>query len=153
MAGALALLAVLGKFYAVPAIAQIKAALVKNVDEKGRAPYQQSAFVQCTVAGAGLCDYYFPPVPAGKRLVVEHISANVYGPSGVNGIFLVVGGNTSFALPGHTLALSSLYAVNEVVLGFYEAGQTPLFRMATAVVDPNSSAAVTLTGYLVDLSL
>jgi len=152
LAGALALLAVLGKFYAVPAIAQIKAALVKNVDEKGRSPYQQSGFVQCT-ASSGFCDLVFPPVPAGKRLVAEHISANVFAPNGVNAMFLVVGGNTSFDLPTHTASLSSLYSMNEVVLGFYEAGQTPLFRLATSVPDPSAAASVTLTGYLIDLGI
>jgi hypothetical protein len=47
MAGTLALLAVFGKFYAVPAIAQIRSALIKTVGGKGRTPYMQSGFVQC----------------------------------------------------------------------------------------------------------
>ena len=68
-------------------------------------------------------------------------------------MFLVVGGNTSFDLPTHTASLSSLYSMNEVVLGFYEAGQTPLFRLATSVPDPSAAASVTLTGYLIDLGI
>lgn len=40
-AGALALIAMLGRFYAVPAFAQaIRAAVVKNMDEPGRTPYR-----------------------------------------------------------------------------------------------------------------
>jgi hypothetical protein len=152
LAGALALLAVLGKFYAVPAIAQIKTALVKNVDERGRSPYQQGIFLQCT-AGGGFCDFNFPPVPAGKRLVVEHISANIFAPSGINAAFLVVSGGAYFSLPAHSFSLSSLYSVNEVVLGYYEAGQSPLFRLAPSVSDGSANAGATLTGYLVDLSL
>lgn len=40
LAGTLMLVAVLGKFYVPPLLAQARAALVKNVDEPGRTPYQ-----------------------------------------------------------------------------------------------------------------
>jgi hypothetical protein len=71
----------------------------------------------------------------------------------VNIISLVVSGSTNFVLPTQALSVGSLYSVNEVVLAFYEAGQTPLFRMVTPAADVNAGASVTLTGYLVDLSL
>jgi hypothetical protein len=151
LAGALALMAVLGKFYAVPAIAQIRAALVKNVDEKGRAPYQQSGFVQCT-AGNSFCDLSTAAVPANKRLIVEHVTANVFAPSGVNGVFLIVGGNTTSSLLARSNGTASLMAVNETVLMFYEAGASPLFRLVPSTTDGSASYQATITGYLVDLT-
>ena len=48
---------------------------VRNIDEKGRNPYQQSGVTGC--GASGLCDLAFAQVPAGKRLVIEHVSANV----------------------------------------------------------------------------
>ncbi len=44
MAGGLVLFAVLGKFVAVPAIAQVRAALVRDIDNPAR-----NAFQFCTV--------------------------------------------------------------------------------------------------------
>lgn len=152
LAGALALLAVFGKFYAVPVIAQVRAALVKNVDEKGRAPYQQSGFVQCT-NGNSFCDLFLPAVPANKRLVVEHVSANIFAPVGLNGTFLIVGGNTSSALPGRSTSAPTLLAVNETVLMYFEAGASPLYRVVPSVADGSASFSATITGYLVDLTL
>ncbi len=43
MAAGVAALTVVGAFTAKPLLAQIKAALVQNVDEPGRIPYQSSA--------------------------------------------------------------------------------------------------------------
>jgi hypothetical protein len=68
-AGALLLLAVLGKFYAKPVLAQVRAALVQDVDQPARAPFQVTVtvnvdnFVETPV-----------PIPAGKRLVVDFVS-------------------------------------------------------------------------------
>src|ERR1017187_7583386 len=79
-AGALALLAVLGKFYAVPAIAQaVRAAVIKNIDERGRVPYQ--ATITC-VSASTVCQYYFPAVPAHSRLVIEYVGVEAIVNSG-----------------------------------------------------------------------
>jgi hypothetical protein len=70
LAGSLALVAVIGKYYAVPAIAQtVRAAVVKNIDEKGRIPYQEMSTCLSPVAGIS-CAVAFPLVPANKRLVI-----------------------------------------------------------------------------------
>jgi hypothetical protein len=63
-AGALALLAVLGHFYAKPLLAQVRAALVQNVDEPGRNPFALSGGDQAVWT-----------VPAGKRYVIEEFGA------------------------------------------------------------------------------
>ena len=68
-AGALALLAVLGKFYAPPLMAQVRAAMVQDVDQPARAPFQVTVPINIT-------NFTYTPVviPAGKRLVVDYIS-------------------------------------------------------------------------------
>jgi hypothetical protein len=76
LAGALALLAVLGRFYAVPVYAQVKAALVQNRDEKARNPYQAR---NNSLGTAGASRTAFAFVPAGKRLVIEHVRVLIRG--------------------------------------------------------------------------
>ena len=76
-AGALAALAILGHFYAKPLLAQVRAALVKNVDEHGRVPYQQST--GCSPSPSN-CEALFPAVPSNRRLVIEYVSALVISP-------------------------------------------------------------------------
>jgi hypothetical protein len=70
-AGALALLAVLGHFYAKPLLAQVRAALVQNVDEPGRNPIPLG-YQAVTSSGANFS------VPAGKRYVIEAFAANCF---------------------------------------------------------------------------
>jgi hypothetical protein len=69
LAGTLALLAVVGKFYAPPLMAQVRAALVQDVDQPARAPFQVTVPVNIN-------NFTFTPVPipSGKRLVIDYIS-------------------------------------------------------------------------------
>jgi len=126
---------------------------VKNVDEKGRNPYMQTTFQNCGT-NSGLCDLYFPAVPAGKRLVVEHVSANIgLNPgSALNATFLGAPGGVFFSLPGHAMATATLVGVNEQVLAYYEAGQAPLYRLAFAAAGDSGVVSAVISGYLVDLS-
>ncbi|MGA2433923.1 MAG: hypothetical protein ABSG25_01420 [Bryobacteraceae bacterium] len=69
LAAALALLGVLGKFYAPPLMAQVRPALVQDVDQPGRAPFQVTVPIN-------IDNFNFTPVtiPAGHRLVIDYIS-------------------------------------------------------------------------------
>jgi hypothetical protein len=149
-AGALALLAVVGKFYAVPVMAQVRAALVKNLDEPARNPYMQTAFVSCS-SPTTLCDILFPAPPAGRRLVVQHLSANIGAPNGINVSLLLAPGNVQFALPAHVDQAPANLSVNEPVLAYFEPGQIPLYRIAIPVGSSVAASAV-ISGYLVDLT-
>ena len=74
-------------FTGTEAIAQIRAALVKNVDEPGRQPYE--AYVEftqsnCSFGGCstfnnfgGTVLFDLAPVPAGKRWVIQHVSGRI----------------------------------------------------------------------------
>jgi hypothetical protein len=80
-AGALALFGVLGNFYAPPLMAQTRAALVQDVDQAARAPFQVTVPVDVT-------NFTYTPVsiPSGKRLVVDFISLS--GAAGTSGAYL-----------------------------------------------------------------
>jgi hypothetical protein len=67
VAGALALLAVLGHFYAKPLLAQVRAALIQNIDEPARNP------IGFSDNNAGAEDFW--KVPAAKRYVIEQYTA------------------------------------------------------------------------------
>ena len=142
LAGALALTAVIGKFYAVPVLAQVRAALVKNIDEKGRSPYQADS--SCIPAPMNTsCGALFPAVPAGKRLVIEYVNADT--PSGSAAALVNTSTNADYPLPTF-LRFNPSYGISAPVLIYVEAGQQ---------VKLNSTGTVTsahITGYVVDLT-
>ncbi len=76
LAGVLALLAVVGKFYAVPLYAQVRAAIVQDRDSAGRNIYYHmiSAGMGTPAPCQGTCEIDFPGPGSGKRLIVQQIS-------------------------------------------------------------------------------
>ncbi len=154
LAGGLALFAVLGHFYAKPLLAQVRAALVKNIDERGRNPYIQN--VTCYSASANTCTVFLPAVPAGMRLVVEHLNVSMDTPTAL--ISVDISGNGTIMFPfmqkmSSDSAGNSIYVANQPFLSYYEAGQTPEVSMfAAAGGFTFVSGNVTFTGYLVNLS-
>jgi hypothetical protein len=148
-----------------PSFAQTRAALVKNVDEPGRAPYQSVVDFN---AGSGCgsntsCNFVsFAAVPAGKRLVVEHLSVLTGVASGGQPTLLAFSNspgcgncsnravgtgwvNTDFS-PGFG---ASFWAIDRPVYLFYEAGETPQIKMY-ATVNFIFVGNATVTGYLID---
>jgi hypothetical protein len=81
-------------FVAPKAIAQIRAALVKNVDEPGRAPYDVYVEVSTFSCFFGGCSNFgnfggtvlfdLPAVPAGKRLIIKRVSGRLPSSTAVN---------------------------------------------------------------------
>jgi len=150
LAGALALLAVLGKYYATPVLAQVRAAIVKNIDEKGRIPYHE--FASCENPSTVLpCIVNFPPVPANRRLVIEYVNAEFrvnagFAPS-VDISFLGPGNlNKRFTLPSFLKVGPNTYGTSSPVLMYVEAGR--VVSLATF----GSVGEASLVGYLVDLT-
>jgi len=128
--------------------------VVKNVDEKGRIPYQEGRAIPCSTS---LCFLYFNPVPAGKRLVIENVSGQVdVGiPSvGINAVSLVVPGTfLVWHLTGHTNAEPAIVTVNEKIVAYFEAGQTPQIVAAYHSLSPvGADVQAVISGYMVDLS-
>lgn len=141
LAGTLALLAVLGKFYAAPAIAQaVRAALIRDSDNGALQPVNFRISVNETSA----TQFRFvdgPTVPAGKRLVVEDISVFGLTPVGtvLTGVWLVNKDGLNFLLVNPTnneyatATDGSLieYGYNRPVKIYYNAGdviQAQIFR-------------------------
>jgi hypothetical protein len=152
-AGALVFLAGVGHFGAKPLMAQIRAALVKNIDEPGRAPYQNSN--HCTTSGPiNFCGGQFATVPLGKRLVVQHVSISFFcSPACTYSPVLIgiEGQAGADAMAAYVMPVGSQDgSVDQNILLYIEPGNTPIF--ATNFTSSHSSAKITLTGYLVDLS-
>jgi len=151
LAAALTLAAVVGGFYAAPVLAQaVKAALVKNVDERGRVPYQSAAACSASGGPAISCDILLTKVPVGTRLVLEHISSNNQLPPGAT--FYTFSTTHGTMLPPKLFASfpgSTIWTGNDDLLEYFEAGETPkvsVFATATSL-----TANVLATGYLVTL--
>jgi hypothetical protein len=140
MAGALVLLAVLGRFYAQPALAQVRAALVSDVDNPARGFVQFSRFVgppQGTSAHEWKQDLQYA-VPAGRRLVIDNISAVSYAlfSNSVTTPFLLVIGLNAADCTADPLGLP---AVDRAVIGGRAALAVPLvYNGLDTSASPNS---------------
>src|SRR5436309_16110327 len=127
LAGALVHCAVIGKYYAVPAFAQVRAALVQDRDQKARNAYQ--AVLSCANV-ASPCAIVFPAVATGKRLVIEHVSTLTTMAAGASPADVELRGGSVFqflpivAAPAN-FGGQSQYTTNDAVLAYYDGGQTP----------------------------
>jgi hypothetical protein len=164
LAAALTLAAVLGTIYGTPALAAvIKAVLVKNVDEPGRIPFTTSPRLTCsTPSGSTVaCTAAGTQVPAGRRLVVQSISARIVIPTGKKIDFATVqiqGGSFKFfGLPelAVTGAAETVYVMNHLTQIYFEETQIP--EVFFQISGPASSLPATIdavfTGYLVDTTI
>ena len=150
--GAVALLGALGFSTTPRLMAQIRAALVKSVDEPGRSPYQ--ATVSCNTGNNTLCVAFTDPVPVNMRLVLTHVGAEFDIASGKQIIQAVITGATNGGailtprLMANNGIIQDIWTSNDVVLAYYEAGQTPTLQVAGG---PAQNRAI-LSGYLVYLT-
>jgi hypothetical protein len=169
----LAIAALLSSVTVREALAQtIRAALVKNVDEPARAPFQfflqaRRGDPQC---GTNFCGFYLGAVPANKRLVITNVSATinldstavvqhlrllVYDPSfNILSQFTVPFNPDPY--PADTISAGSprRYVVNEQLRWYVEAGKNPLldFHTTGGGLDTSWPNQFLITGYLVDLT-
>lgn len=153
--------ALFGTFVLVAVIAPDTASGEKPVPLTKGIPYQQQIIVgsgdsRCSAFG---CDVPFPPVPAGKRLVVQHVSleqillsgfsssatlrTNGFGPQDIRIELIPQEGDIS---GGRVLVRYS-----QPVFGFVDPGVTPLIQTGAggAGIDTSGSTAYFLSGFLV----
>ena len=147
-------LAITGHFFAKPLLAAV-AALTKNIDERGRNPYIQQ--VSCYSPSTNQCTAFFPAVPTGMRLVVEHVNLSLDTGSALSHVDIAGNGaiieTPLLQLQGTDAAGNNIYVGNQPFLTYYEAGQTPNVSMFSQSAGFEfMSGAVTLTGYLINLS-
>ena len=148
-----------GVFTAKPLLAQIKAALVQNIDEPGRNPYQESQFTVCS--GPQNCNFQFATIPAGKRLVLTHLNGwvDVRGATLPNSSVSSSFGGNSFAsvfFPGTRGTVgggSTRIIYNTDVLAYFGPGETPsgFYGLFSTTDTFASSGVLTLSGYFITL--
>ena len=152
-------LCIVGAIGTTPAVAQTRAALVQNVDEPGRNPYQETQFTIC--GGPQNCNFTFAVVPSGKRLVLTHVSGFVDVRGGTlpnSNVESNFGGNqfaTVFfaGTRGTVFAGATRIVYNSDVLAYFGPGEQPsgfygLFSTTDTFLNAGS---LTLTGYYINL--
>jgi len=117
-------------------------------DDPAKQPFQATRFIENNSVGV-----FFPPVPAGKRLVIESINtfSNIRDDSHSHTLYLGPNGTVDgFQEFDISVTAAPYHAVTQKILSYTEAGQTPEVIVAT---DDNSvpKIYVTLCGHFVDV--
>jgi len=127
--------------------------LVRSIDSPGRQPFESSATL--TVNSSNQVIYTFPAVPAGKRLVVEFLSAEAFAfsgtPTAAVAHFAVFDGNSHvFHLPATQTATSRFQGTGQV-RAYIDGGQKiSMIFSYNPGGSPSLSGGAFLSGYLVD---
>ena len=159
-AGLVALASVIGGILAAPAIAQvIKAALIKNVDEKGRVPFdvELSCLPDMTVNCFTLNS---APIPANHRYVVEYVTGTIQSSSAATdarfvNIYSATGSGTTAqaflpANPVGSIGSTKYFIISEPVTFYINANESINANIFTGM---GGLDYVRLHGYLVDLTI
>ena len=145
------------------ATAQIRAALVRDVDEPARIPYEFSITPSRPFQNVYYAD--FPAVPAGKRLKLTRISAWIANANTSNtGAFVAVNDPAGDPRLGYAIGISNhaywgnVYSFQIETDYVFEAGQSPRVEMGVnafsgGLPTPGQFTKIRAHGYLVDLSL
>ncbi len=160
-AAGLAVLALIFHATAGEAIAQIRPAYTKNVDEPGRMPYQNTVNISGITFGNCsnvLCAVAFPTVPTGKRLVVEHVSVNMICSGSIDdfkmkSLTLARSDNTGSRLdiaPTGVAPDVRNIIIDKRIRFYFEPGLTPLLLVPFQGCDFIGGGNGTLVGYLID---
>jgi hypothetical protein len=139
---------------------------VYNLDDRGRIPYQSTVDMvgKCpNVSNPVECSFSFPVVPAGHRLVVEHVSGLIqttptppfiavtfFAPRSVGGLV------ANFLVPSVDFnGFEAIGAFDRQVLMFYDQAQEPsVLVFAGGATFPSAlNQFITLSGYLLDCSV
>lgn len=155
----LAALALVLSCCATFASAQPKPALVQDRDEPGRNPYQQLLQVKQDSTHCGplitLCVFEFDTVPAGKRLVVTHVSVILHtDPS--TGEPLAYAGPAQIPTFAHWLPLpqsagGTQHITAGAVLFYVEAGSYPYVIVTASLLTDGRTASASISGYYVNV--
>ena len=110
-------------------------------------PYQAMASVaDSTTCPGGQCILNFPTVPAGKRLVITSVSAQI---GTVANELILEGNGVAFFVPKSDPNIGVL--ASQVTV-YFEAETTPTARIFVGNSPQHTSLIVTLVGYLVPSS-
>jgi hypothetical protein len=140
------------------AIAQVKPAVVRSVDEPARVPYLVSAAPTCPFQNE--CYVAGSAVPAGKRLRVTEVEGVVVFAQSGNWFAALHLNDTNHPLvifpttPFNAAFWGSTVSFHEHVDFFFEAGQTPVLEVGTLPngVSTDPRTRLTIVGYMVDVA-
>jgi hypothetical protein len=108
-------------------------------------PYQKQGSIGDSATCSPQCIINFPIVPAGSRLVLTNVSAQL-GAS--NDTFVIEGNGASYFVPKGYPTASYLNAPLTV---YFEPGSTPTARFYVPNATEHTSLIVTFVGYLVPI--
>jgi hypothetical protein len=130
-------------------------ALTSAIDEPGRIPYQ-SVLSQTCGGPSATCNFVFGAVPAGHRLVVQHMS----GQLTVTALSTYIEVTAGPDVPGKWITQLQLFVNNSTFQSFFDmpvhfyvdAGESPTVSASTygAVPFQANNQVVSLSGYLLD---
>ena len=122
---------------------------VRDVDN-GRQPFQQSITGRSTGDGVQAT---FDVVPAGKRLVIEFVSALMSLPTGQKIAFAAVSGNNAHYLtfsPLSTLNGEDRFVISQPMRLYLNAGENPVVFFTRAAITGDVKIDASISGYLID---
>lgn len=126
-------------------------ALNSRIDDHGRIPFVSGFSNSCS---GTLCSYTFPTVPAGRRVVIEHISGNLNFNAAPTVITMFVNTATTsqiqFNVPPGNVGNASFF--DQPLLYYVDGGQSPVVIFTSGFTNFNPAAGqnLTLVGYELD---
>jgi hypothetical protein len=128
----------------------------QSVDEYGRQPFQQQ--LSMNIADGSNEAEQFVTIPSGKRLVVEHVSAILYMPTGqvpdvrlggtTQGMFAVVFATAEKM--GAFDVVNDQWTVARQALLYADPGPNLLVVFRRNIVTGNAPGAITISGHLIN---
>lgn len=149
----------LGTYLSSEALAQVRPAIVRSVDEPARVPYYSELGLTCSFTN--VCTATFPAVPSGKRLRLTNISGIILQQSATSAFVALHRGSplasqnilVAFPVTPFNMAyFGNSLSFSQEVNFYFEAGETPGIELGTG--DSFSNATwnrFNVSGYLVDL--
>jgi hypothetical protein len=126
-------------------------ALTSKIDDPGRIPFLTLFSNGCS---GTLCSYNFPAVPAGHRLVIQHISGALIfntAPTQLFG-FVKSSGNSNQIQFSVIPPSGTVTVFDQPVLYYVDGGQGAVIQFTSGATNFNSAAGqnLTLVGYELD---
>jgi len=130
-----------------------------NVTDPGRIAYQ-STVAPTACSGNSQCFFDFPAVPAGHRLVIQHISGLVQFTAQPTFAQALIEDNktgnnfSAFFVPTNVTGSGSIGLFDQAVLDYLDAGDFAIVEVDAfgSAVFATGTQDVILTGYLLDCS-
>jgi hypothetical protein len=125
--------------------------LNSRIDDPGRIPYV--GFANATT-GSNVCFFTFQAVPAGHRVVIQHVSGflTLNAPPTVLAGSLTAPGINNFFFSVPPAPTGNSTSFDQPILYFVDGGQAPQINISSGAVtfNPSSIQGVTLVGYELD---